>query len=142
MENMDTRKEFEKFMGATDTIALATSVEDIPNVRFVNIIYFANEKFVYFQSKKGDRKEKEFEKNQNVAFITFPNSDSAYVRVCHGIVKKSKKTIFDVQDTFIEKMPFYKGLIERNGNSMDLYEIHFSTAEVYPNPDEFFILEL
>ena len=130
---MDGKKEFERIMGEVNTIALASSVGDIPNVRYVNFIYAMDEKTLYFQSGKETQKEKEFEKNENVAFITLETANRAHVRVHHATVKKSEKTIFDVQAMFIKKMSFYKHLIEEFGNTMNLYEIHFSTAIVHPD---------
>jgi uncharacterized pyridoxamine 5'-phosphate oxidase family protein len=139
---MDNKKEFEKIMAETTEMALATSVENKPNVRILNFIYSKEEKILYFQSKKEDQKEKEFEKNNIVAFTTIPKNGLSYVRVSDIIVKKSEKTIYDVKDTFSEKMPFYKDFIKKNGNTMDLYEIHLSKILFFPNPDEFEVMEL
>ena len=139
---MDLKKEFEKIMAESTTIALATSVGDIPNVRILNFIYSADEKILYFQSEKGSQKEKEFIKNNNVAFTTIPSNDVVYVRVNEAIVKKSEKTIFDVQDTFAEKMPFYKDFIRQNGNTMDLYEIRLLKIMFFSNADEYEKIEL
>ena len=139
---MDLKKEFEKIMAESTTIALATSVGDIPNVRILNFIYSADEKILYFQSEKGSQKEKEFIKNNNVAFTTIPSNDVVYVRVNEAIVKKSEKTIFDVQDAFAEKMPFYKDFIRQNGNTMDLYEIRLLKIMFFPNADEYEKIEL
>lgn len=139
---MDLKKEFEKIMAESTTIALATSVGDIPNVRILNFIYSADEKTLYFQSEKGSQKEKEFIKNNNVAFTTIPSNDVVYVRVNEAIVKKSEKTIFDVQDAFAEKMPFYKDFIRQNGNTMDLYEIRLLKIMFFPNADEYEKIEL
>jgi len=134
---MDLKKEVERVMTETTTMALATSVDDMPNVRILNFIYLINEKLLYFQSKKGDNKEKEFITNSNVAFTTIPTSGLAYIRVNNAIVNKSRKSIIDVKDIFIKKMPFYKDFIEQNGNTMDLYEVHFSKLRFYPDPDRF-----
>jgi uncharacterized pyridoxamine 5'-phosphate oxidase family protein len=49
---MDLKKEVEKIMAETTTMALATSVDDIPNVRILNFIYLTNEKLLCFQLKK------------------------------------------------------------------------------------------
>ena len=139
---MDLKKEFEKIMAESTTIALATSVDDIPNVRILNFIYSTDEKTLYFQSEKGSQKEKEFIKNNNVAFTTIPSNDVVYVRVNEAIVKKSEKTIFDVQDAFAEKMPFYKDFIRQNGNTMDLYEIRLLKIMFFSNADEYEKIEL
>jgi uncharacterized pyridoxamine 5'-phosphate oxidase family protein len=91
-------------MAEATTMALAISVSDIPNVRILNFVYSSDEKILYFQSEKGDRKE--FTKNNTVAFTTIPTNGLAYVRANGIFVKKSKKTIFDVKETFAEKNAF------------------------------------
>jgi uncharacterized pyridoxamine 5'-phosphate oxidase family protein len=139
---MDGKKEFEKIMAKTANIALASSVEDKPNVRIVNFVYEAENKILYFASTKGDPKEKEFKKNKSIAFTTIPSKGLAHIRVHNAVVKKSKKSIFDVQDMFVAKMPFYKENIEHNGKDMDLYEVSFSEAMVLSGPDKSFNLEL
>jgi len=137
MKMMNIREMFENIMINGTAMAFASSVDNVPNVRILNYIYSNDEKIMYFQSFKGSPKEKEFEKNQNVAFTTIPPDGIAFIRTNQATVKKSEKTIFDLQNAFIEKMPFYKELIEHNGNSMDLYEVHFSNVEVWSNPDKF-----
>ena len=139
---MDEKKEFEKIMAEATKIALASSVDNVPNVRILNFIYLKNEKILYFQSKQGDQKEREFKENNIVSFTTIPENGLAYVRVIGAIVNKSKKTIFDVKETFIKKMSFYKEFIEQNSDTMDLYEIHFSKIMFFPDPDRFMQIEL
>ena len=130
---MDGKKEFERILDEVDTVALASSVDNIPNVRFVNFIYLKNENKFYFQSDKDAPKGKEFDKNGNVAFITMETKNGAHVRVQLAKVRISEKTIFDVKEKFIEKMAFYKSLIEKHGSTMNLYEIQFTTAIVHPD---------
>ncbi|MDR1149546.1 MAG: pyridoxamine 5'-phosphate oxidase family protein [Spirochaetaceae bacterium] len=139
---MDMKKDFEKIMGKSERIALASSVENIPNVRILNFVYSKDEKILYFASTKGDPKEKEFSQNHNVAFTTVPSRGLAHIRTHNATVKKSKKTIFDVQDIFIAKMPWYKENIAENGKTMDLYEVHFTTAMVLAGPDKAAEIEL
>lgn len=139
---MESRELFEKIMESGTDMAFATSVDNVPNVRILNYIYLKNEKIMYFQSFKGSPKEKEFELNNRIAFTTIPQDGVSYIRVNNAIVKKSTKTIFELQNIFIEKMPYYKGIIEHNGGSMNIYEVHFSIVEVWPNPDKFEQLQL
>jgi uncharacterized pyridoxamine 5'-phosphate oxidase family protein len=139
---MDGKKEFEKVMGKSERIALASAVDDIPNVRIVNFIYLASEKVLYFASTKGDPKEKEFAKNRNVAFTTIPARGLAHVRVHHATVGKSKKSVFDVADIFAAKIPWYKANIEQNGNDMNLYEVRFTTATALVGPGKAFQIEV
>jgi uncharacterized pyridoxamine 5'-phosphate oxidase family protein len=139
---MEGKKEFAKIMEKSERIALASAVDDIPNVRIVNFIYLASEKVLYFVSTKGDPKEKESAKNRNVAFTTIPARGLAHVRVHHATVGKSQKSVFDVADIFAAKMPWYKANIEQNGNDMDLYEVRFTTATALAGPDKAFQVEV
>ena len=56
---MDVKKEFLKIMSEQKEIALATSVNNIPNVRIVNFIYDSTNNILYFSSFKGNDKIKE-----------------------------------------------------------------------------------
>jgi uncharacterized pyridoxamine 5'-phosphate oxidase family protein len=139
---MDGKKEFEKIMGKAERVALASAVDNIPNVRIVNFVFSASEKVLYFASTKGDAKEAEFSKNSSVAFTTIPARGLAHVRVHRASVTKSKKSIFDAADIFIAKMPWYRENIERNGSGMDLYEVRFTLATVLAGPDKAFQVDL
>jgi uncharacterized pyridoxamine 5'-phosphate oxidase family protein len=139
---MDGKKKFEKIMEKSERIALASAVDDIPNVRIVNFIYLASEKVLYFASTKGDPKEEEFARNCKVAFTTIPARGLAHVRAHHATVVKSPKSVFDVADIFAAKMPWYKENIEQNGNDMNLYEVRFTTATAIAGPDQAFQVEM
>ncbi|MDR1006962.1 MAG: pyridoxamine 5'-phosphate oxidase family protein [Campylobacteraceae bacterium] len=139
---MNGQKEFEKIMEKAERIALASAVDNTPNVRIVNFVFEASKKVLYFVSTKGDPKEAEFLKNSNVAFTTIPTKGLAHIRVHYATVTKSKKSVFDAADMFIAKMPWYKENIEQNGNEMNLYEVHFTTATVLVGPDKALSVEL
>ncbi|MDR1285270.1 MAG: pyridoxamine 5'-phosphate oxidase family protein [Campylobacteraceae bacterium] len=139
---MDEKKEFEKIMEKAERIALASTVDNIPNVRIVNFVFVVSEKTLYFVSTKGDPKEAEFLKNSNVAFTTIPTKGLAHIRAHYATVAKSEKSVFDAADIFIAKMPWYKENIEENGNEMNLYEVSFSEAMVLTGPDKTFKVEL
>ena len=47
-----------------------------------------------------------------------------------GIVQKNLKTIFDVAEQFIAKVPDYKDTIEYAGESLILFEVRFDTVIV------------
>ncbi|MDR1277009.1 MAG: pyridoxamine 5'-phosphate oxidase family protein [Candidatus Accumulibacter sp.] len=139
---MDKNRGFEKIMEKAERIALASAVDDIPNVRIVNFVFSPSEKTLYFVSTKGDPKEAEFSKNSRVAFTTIPARGLAHVRVHHATVAKSKKPLSDVADIFIAKMPWYKENFEQNGNTLDLYEIRFTAAMHIAGPDKAFQVNL
>ena len=126
---MDVKKEFLKIMSEQKEIALATSVNNIPNVRIVNFIFDSTHNILYFSSFKGNDKIKEMESNSHIAFTTIPHSGNEHVKA-KGLVQKSTKTIFEVADQFIAKVPGYKNTIEFAGESLVLFEIRFDTAIV------------
>lgn len=126
---MNTKAEFLKNMSEQTEIALATSVNNVPNVRIVNFYFDPDENILYFSSFKENDKVKEIEANPHVAFTTIPHSGNEHVKA-KGIVQKSSKTIFDVADQFIAKVPNYKNTIEYAGESLVLFEMKFDTAVV------------
>ena len=126
---MNTKTEFLKIMSEQTEIALATSVNNVPNVRIVNFYFDPEDNALYFSSFKENDKIKEIKANSHVAFTTIPHSGNEHVKA-KGIVQKSSKTIFDVADQFIAKVPNYKNTIEYAGESLILFEIKFDTAVV------------
>jgi len=116
-------------MAEQTEIALATSVDNIPNVRIVNFYFDPAENILYFSSFEGNDKIKEMNSNPYVAFTTIPHSGNEHVKA-KGMVKKSSKTIFDVAEQFIAKIPGYKDTIEYAGESLILFEVRFDTAIV------------
>ena len=126
---MDIKAEFLRIMAEQTEIALATSVNNVPNVRIVNFYFEPAENILYFSSFKGNDKVKEINVNPNVAFTTIPYGGNEHVKA-KGIVQKSSKTIFDLAEQFIAKIPSYKDTIEYAGELLILFEIRFDTAVV------------
>jgi uncharacterized pyridoxamine 5'-phosphate oxidase family protein len=135
---MDFLKEFNRIMEETTNIALATAVDDMPNVRILNFCYNPQNKGVaYFSSFRGNPKTIEFSQNNKVAFTTIPTmptENSEHVRVTNATVKKSDLTIYDLKDEFIKKLPSYEMLIAQAGDMLDIYEIHFNEASIIIAP--------
>ena len=126
---MNIKTEFLKIMAEQTEIALATSVDNIPNVRIVNFYFEPAENILYFSSFKENDKIKEINSNPYVAFTTIPHSGNAHAKA-KGMAKKSSKTIFDVAEQFIAKIPGYKDTIEYGGESLILFEVKFETVIV------------
>lgn len=126
---MNIKTEFLKIMAEQTEIALATSVDNIPNVRIVNFYFEPAENILYFSSFEGNDKIKEMNSNPYVAFTTIPHSGNEHVKA-KGMAKKSSKTIFDVAEQFIAKIPGYKDTIEYGGESLILFEVRFDTVIV------------
>ena len=103
-------------MATQEGMALATSVDNVPNVRIVNFY-------------KGNDKVKEIAANEKVAFSTIPSVGNEHVKA-RGVAVKSKLTIFDLAEKFAEKIPGYQETVDAAGKSLILYEIEFDTAVV------------
>ena len=138
---MNVKTEFLKIMAEQTEIALATSVDNIPNVRIVNFYFEPAENILYFSSFKGNDKIKEINSNPYVAFTTIPHSGNEHVKA-KGMAKKSSKTIFDVAEQFIAKNPGYKDTIEYGGESLILFEVKFETVIVTKDLNTIKTLEL
>lgn len=128
---MDFLQDFNSMMENTKDMAIATSVNNVPNVRIVNFYYDLKKKgVVYFSSFRGSPKTLEFSQNNKVAFTTIPVGTAEQIRVTNATVKKSDLTIFDLKDAFIKKYPSYETLIAQAGDVLDVYEMHFKEASV------------
>ena len=138
---MNVKTEFLKIMAEQTEIALATSVDNIPNVRIVNFYFDPAENILYFSSFEGNDKIKEMNSNPYVAFTTIPHSGNEHVKA-KGMAKKSSKTIFDVAEQFIAKIPGYKDTIEYAGESLILFEVKFETVIVTKDLNTIKTLEL
>ena len=124
---MTIKNDFLRIMNNQIEMELATSVNNYPNVRIINFIFDASTNIIFFTSFEENKKIKEFEENPNVSFTTIPKIGFEHVKST-GIVKKSNKTIFDISEEFINKIPEYKELVEEVGNHLILFEIMIDTA--------------
>ena len=126
---MNTKQEFLSIMAQQPQIALATAVDQLPNVRILNFYYDPEKHILYFATVKGEDKIKEMNLNPHIAFTTIPHSGNKHVKA-RGIAKQSKLTIFDLADCFIAKIPSYQEAIELVGSDLVLYEVSFDSAIV------------
>lgn len=126
---MNTKTEFLRIMAEQTEIALATSVNNVPNVRIVNFYFDPCENILYFSSFKDNDKVKEIEGNPSIAFTTIPHTGNQHVKA-KGLAKRSLKTIFDLEAQFIAKVPDYKKTIDYAGELLILFEVRFDTAIV------------
>jgi len=126
---MNTKTEFLRIMAEQKEIALATSVNNIPNVRIVNFYFDPCDNILYFSSFKDNNKVKEIEENPSIAFTTIPHTGNQHVKA-KGLAKRSSKTVVDMAEHFITKVPDYKKTIDYAGESLILFEVRFDTAIV------------
>ena len=85
---MDIKSEFLRIMAEQREIALATSVNNVPNVRIVNFYFEPAENILYFSSFKGNDKVKEINVNPNVAFTTIPHGGNEHIKAKGDSAKK------------------------------------------------------
>ena len=126
---MNTKTEFLRIIAEQTEIALATSVNNVPNVRIVNFYFDPCENILYFSSFKDNDKVKEIEENPSIAFTTIPHTGNQHVKA-KGLAKRSSKTVVDMAEHFIAKVPDYKKTIDYAGESLILFEVRFDTAIV------------
>ena len=138
---MNTKTEFLRIMAEQTEIALATSVNNVPNVRIVNFYFDPCENILYFSSFKDNDKVKEIEENPSIAFTTIPHTGNQHVKA-KGLAKRSSKTVVDMAEHFITKVPDYKKTIDYAGESLILFEVRFDTAIVTKDLDTISTLRL
>ena len=126
---MNTKTEFLRIMAEQTEISLATSVNNVPNVRIVNFYFDPCENILYFSSFKDNDKVKEIEENPSIAFTTIPHTGNQHVKA-KGLAKRSSKTVVDMAEHFIAKVPDYKKTIDYAGESLILFEVRFDIAIV------------
>jgi len=127
---MDQLQEFNRIMKNTHIIALATSVNNVPNVRLMNFYYDSEKKgVVYFTAFKGSPKALEFSQNNTVSFTTVPVGTHEHARVANGIVKESELKLSELLDRYIPKYPGIEKVFQMS-DMMGVYEINFEEADV------------
>lgn len=126
---MNAEQEFIRMMDIQTELALATSVQDQPNVRIVNFYYDKDAKVIMFTSFVQNQKVKEMEVNASVAFTTVPHEGTQHVKA-KGKVQRSRRTVAEVAELFNQKIPGYHEVVEQGGDALVLYEITFDSAVV------------
>ena len=126
---MNTKTEFLRIMAEQTEMALATSVNNVPNARIVNFYFDPSDNILYFSSFKDNNKVKEIEENPSIAFTTIPHTGNQHVKA-KGLAKRSSKTVVDIAEHFIAKVPDYKKTIDYAGESLILFEVRLDTAIV------------
>ena len=118
---MDITNNFLEIMKKTNNMVIASSdSNNQPNLRTVNFYYSPDEKILYFLTLKNSQKTVEFEQNNKVAFTTIPIEGVKHVKA-KGIIRKSQKSVQDLKNKFIEKIPEIKKNFDEGENFMVLY---------------------
>lgn len=130
-------QEYYKVLEKTNEIALATAVDNIPNVRIVNFVYDTNKPgILYFASDRENQKVAEFNQNNQVSFTTVPTEGIPHIRSNQAIVQRSMFSIDDIKEQFITRIPGYDETIKAIGDTLDVFEIRVQEAVVISGFDE------
>lgn len=127
---MEPKEQLAEVMKNTSLIALASSVEDLPNVRIVDIYFDEKRNVVVFPTSALSPKVKEFEANDTVAFTTIPQGPGPVVRVQNATVSKSDWSIDEIKGSMIAKRPGLEMLLKSFGEHVMVYEIAFQKAVI------------
>jgi len=129
---MELKQQFEQVMGSSVNMALATCVNDKPNVRIVTFAYDKNkEGKVYFSTFKGNQKIAEFKQNPNVSCMPLPEAAEADLQIrIFGKVQKSDMSLKELVALIAPKYPDGAGTMEMGGDMMEIYEVCFTEAFV------------
>ncbi|NOU80442.1 pyridoxamine 5'-phosphate oxidase family protein [Paenibacillus sp. LMG 31459] len=125
---------FKEIMEVSAHLALATSMDNKPNVRVMSHFYDQQKGIVYVSTIKQSPKTAEFASNDKVAFTTLPEPAGRLVRVTDAIVKKSGHTVYDLKTGFTKNNPAFESTLEKMGPMFDVYEFHFNEAIVTLGP--------
>lgn len=123
---------FEQVMRESINMALATSVDNKPNVRVVSFAYDPDKAGkVFFTTFKGNQKIQEFAANPHVACMPLPESPEADAQVrIFGIVRKSDVSLDEIVAMIAKKYPGNADTIKDGGPMMEIYEVCFDEAYV------------
>lgn len=125
---MKPKEQLAEVMKNTSLIALASSVEDLPNVRILDIFFDEKQNVVVFPTSAFSPKVKEFEANDTVAFTTIPQGPGPVVRVQNATVSKSDWAIDEIKDTLIAHRPGFEMMLKGFGENVVVYEVSFTKA--------------
>ena len=127
-----------EILGKTNEIALATAVNNIPNVRIVNFCFNADRPdILYFASDITNNKILEFEQNNVIAFTTVPaDGGIPHVRSIRAAVEKSGRTMEEMAQLFISTISGYDEAIAAIGDALTVFEIHVKEAVIITGFEE------
>jgi len=134
---MNYSKEFNEVMEKTINMALATSVDNSPNVRIVNFCYDAKTPgIIFFSTCRDNLKVSEFAKNSIVALSTIPAEGIAHVRTQNATVRKSSRSLEELKSLFLAQIPDFSETLEQIGDELDVYEVHMKSATIILGYDQ------
>lgn len=129
---MELKQAYQQAMANTANMALATSVENEPNVRVITFGYNPERpNVVFFSTFKGNKKIEEFKKNPEAAAILLPEDPESATQVrIHGKVVPSGHSLAEITEWIVQKMPDYAAGDAKAAPMLEAYELQFSQAEI------------
>ncbi|MFV0350710.1 MAG: pyridoxamine 5'-phosphate oxidase family protein [Oscillospiraceae bacterium] len=127
---MDLLQLFNQEMASLKFMSLATSVNNMPNVRVVNFGYNpATPRLVYFSTFKGNQKIEEMAENANVALMPLPLLDTADIQVrITGKARPSTLTLQQLTPMMTAKDPGFAETSHNVGPMLTVYEVEITHA--------------
>lgn len=126
-ENKQDLTNFNRILSEAEKIALATSMDNIPEVRIVRAVYDAEQPGVmYISTSEKSPKALSFRENKYVAFTTLGDE---YVRAKEAVVEQVTENTDRLKDYMSEKNPEYKTVFADHKNRL-FFAIRFDTAMV------------
>ena len=128
---------YNDIMKKAPAIALATTVDGMPDVRIISHCVIPERPDVlYFSTNRTSPKVLQFGANNIISLSTVPSPSDGHIHVRskNATVRKSDLSIADVKDIFIEQIPGFDKILSVIGAYTDVYEIHMKEATVVLNP--------
>lgn len=136
-KKMETIRTYIQVLETTTEIALATSVDNVPNVRIVSYIFDEKQPGVlYFATEGISPKAAEMLLNKHVAFTTIPREGAAHIRSHKATVKKSALSFNDMKALFIKEVDGYAETVAAIGDELDVFEVHTKEAVIVTGYEE------
>ena len=114
-----SKEAFEETLANAPFIALASSVDNQPNVRLVDTYYDKEKGMLLFPTSR---------KTPKVAFTTAPSQTGAIIRVQKAQVKETDITLDEIKDALIAKRAGFEHLLGMLSQEPVVYQICFDEA--------------
>ena len=123
-----SKEQFQEALAAAPFIALASSANNVPNVRLIDTYYDKEKNLLLFPTSRKTPKVAEFAENPHVAFTTAPSKDGAVIRVQNAEVKETTITLDEIKDALIAKRAPFEHLLGMLSQEPVVYQICLDEA--------------
>lgn len=129
--DIDYKEKFAEILKECRFMALATSDNDVPDVRLMDCLY--SEKYpdrIFIVTDINSYKVKQFEKNSNVAVATISKGDHRFIRAIDAQIGRSEVAQEEIWEDIKDKMFWLETVPEEKKKDFVLYEIAIRKAVV------------